>query len=162
VCRFAKAFGQKVTVLSRSDKKKDFALKELGADAYIPTSDEEAVKAAAESFDAIVDTVSAKHDLQQLLGLLKVDGKLLCVGVPPEPYSVSAAGFVMRRRMIAGSLIGGIKETQEMLDFCAEKDISCEVEVIDADYTNEAVKRIIDGDVKFRFVIDTLKTMVDK
>jgi alcohol dehydrogenase (NADP+) len=132
----------------------------LGADAYIATSSEDAIKEAAESFDAIVDTVSAKHDIQQLLGLLKVDGKLLCVGVPPEPYTVSAAGFVMRRRLIGGSLIGGIKETQEMLDFCAEKDISCDVEVVGADYVNKAVDRIVDGDVKFRFVIDTLKTMI--
>ena len=135
-------------------------MNELGADAYIATSSEDAIKEAAESFDAIVDTVSAKHDIQQLLGLLKVDGKLLCVGVPPEPYTVSAAGFVMRRRLIGGSLIGGIKETQEMLDFCAEKDISCDVEVVGADYVNKAVDRIVDGDVKFRFVIDTLKTMI--
>jgi alcohol dehydrogenase (NADP+) len=136
-------------------------LQELGADDFCATSDnEEGIKAHAETFDAIVDTVAANHDINQLLGMLTVDGKLLCVGVPSEPYAIAAAGFIMRRRTIAGSLIGGIKETQEMLDFCAEKDISCDVEVINADYVNKAVERIVDGDVKFRFVIDTLKSMV--
>lgn len=160
VVKFAKAFGQHITVLSRSDKKKQFAFDKLGADDFMATSDEEAMKKAAETFDAIVDTVSANHDINQLLGLLKVDGKLLSVGVPNEPYSVSAAGFVMRRRMIGGSLIGGCKETQEMLDFCSKHDIFCDVEVVSADYTNKAFERMEAGDVHFRFVIDNLKTMV--
>ena len=158
--KFGKAFGCHVTVLSRSEKKKSFALDKLGADDYLATSDEDGMKKAAESLDAIVDTVAVKHDINALLGLLKVDGKLICVGMPSEPYTLAAAGFVMRRRMIGGSLIGGIKETQEMLDFCSEHNIFCDVEVVNADYTNEAFKRMEAGDVHFRFVIDNLKSMI--
>jgi 8-hydroxygeraniol dehydrogenase len=143
--KFGKAFGCHVTVLSRGHKKEEMALKELGADAFIATGNEDEVKQAAESLDAIIDTVAMPHDIQQLLGMLKVDGKLICVGIPSEPYSLSAAGFVMRRRMIGGSLIGGLKETQDMLDFCAEKNIVSDVEVIGADYVNEAYKRTEDG-----------------
>lgn len=158
--KFGKAFGQHVTVISRSEKKKELATKELGADALIASSNEEDLKKAAGSLDAVIDTVSAKHDLNQMLSLLKTDGKLVCVGVPPEPVPVRLPGILYSRLSICGSLIGGVKETQEMLDFCAEKNIFCTCEVISADYVNEAFKRMQDGDVHFRFVIDTLKTLV--
>lgn len=139
---------------------KALCVQELGADDFIATGEEEEVKNAAESLDAIIDTVAFNHDINSLLSMLKVDGKLICVGIPSEPYSLAAAGFVMRRRMIGGSLIGGLKETQEMLDFCAEHNILSDVEVVDADYVNEAYKRMEEGDVRFRFVIDTLKSLV--
>jgi D-arabinose 1-dehydrogenase-like Zn-dependent alcohol dehydrogenase len=160
--KFGKAFGQHVTVISRSDAKRKDAMKSLCADAFIASSDAEAVRAASESFDAIVDTVSAQHDIQQLLSMLTTDGKLLCVGVPSDPYQIHASGLVMKRRMIAGSLMGGIKETQEMLNFCAEKSITSDVEVINADDVNEAVERMVTGDVKYRFVIDTLASMIEE
>lgn len=160
--KFGKAFGQHVTVLSRTDAKREDALKSLGADAFIATSDAEAVTAAAASFDAIIDTVAAQHDIQQLLDMLTTDGKLLCVGVPNKPYQIHASGFIMKRRTITGSLIGGIKETQEMLNFCAEKNITSDVEVIKANYVNEAVHRMVAGDVKYRFVIDTLASMIEE
>lgn len=158
--QFGKAFGQHVTVLSRSNAKREMALGELGADAYLVSNDEDAMAAAAGSLDAIIDTVSAKHDLNELLNLLDIDGKLISVGAPAEPLEVGMFNLLAKRRMIGGSLIGGIKETQEMLDFCADKGISCTCEVIDASYTNEAFDRMEKGDVHFRFVIDTLKSMV--
>lgn len=158
--KFGKAFGCHVTALSRSDKKHSFAFEKLGVDDFLATSNAEAMKKAAESFDAIIDTVSAHHDINAILSLLKVDGKLVCVGVPSEPYALAPAGFVMRRRQIGGSLIGGIKETQEMLDYCAEKELFCDVEVVTADYINHAFKRMEAGDVHFRFVIDNLRSIL--
>eukprot|EP00892_Ulva_mutabilis_P006068 jgi/Ulvmu1/3833/UM018_0045.1 len=158
--KLAKAFGQHVTVLSRSYRKKDMAMSELKADDFVATSDEETLKSYSESFDAIIDTVSAEHDINQLLGLLKVDGKLICVGVSPTPYQLAAASLVMKRRMIGGSLIGGIKETQEVLDFCSEHNILATVEEIPASRVNEGIDRIVSGDVHFRFCIDMLGTLV--
>ena len=158
--QFGKAFGQHVTVISRSDKKKDMALNELGADEFLVSKDEDAMAGAAMSLDAIIDTVAAKHDLNEYLNLLTIDGKLISVGAPAEPLEVGMFNLLGKRRMIGGSLIGGIKETQEMLDFCADNDISCTCEVIDADYMNKAFDRMEAGDVHFRFVIDTLKSMV--
>lgn len=158
--KLAKAFDQHVTVISRSYRKKDMAISELKADDFVATSDEEALKSYSESFDAIIDTVSAEHDINQLLGMLKVDGKLICVGVSPQPYQLVAAQLVMKRRVIAGSLIGGIKETQEVLDFCSEHGVTSTVEVIPADRVNEAIDRIVSGDVHFRFSIDMLRSLV--
>eukprot|EP00892_Ulva_mutabilis_P006070 jgi/Ulvmu1/3835/UM018_0047.1 len=158
--KLAKAFGQHVTVLSRSYRKKDMAINELKADDFVATSDEEALKAYGESLDAIIDTVADDHDINQLLQLLKVDGKLICVGISPRPLQLVAAHMVMKRRTIGGSLIGGIKETQDVLNFCSEHNILASVEEIPASRVNEAIDRIVAGDVHFRFSIDMLGSMV--
>lgn len=160
--KLATAFGQHVTVISRSDRKREMALGELQADAYLATSDSAALDEHGESFDAIIDTVSAEHDINALLAMLKVDGKLICVGVSPQPYQLVAAHLVMKRRMIVGSLIGGIKETQDVLDFCAEHGVLATVEEIPASRVNEAIDRIVSGDVHFRFSIDMLGSLIHK
>ena len=112
------------------------------------------MKKHANSFDLILDTVSAKHDLNAYLALLKRDGTITLLGAPPEPAPVDAFGLIRRRRRLAGSLIGGIAETQEMLDFCSERGITCDVEMIPIDKINEAYERMLKSDVKYRFVID--------
>jgi cinnamyl-alcohol dehydrogenase len=157
--KFAKAFGCQVTVLSRSPNKKQEALA-LGADHFVISTDEAAMKAAADSMDGIVDTVSAEHSLSPYLPLLKVGGKVAVVGVPSVPFTVHSFELVMRRITIGGSLIGGIKETQEMLDFCGQHNIAPSIEVIKADYVNEAWDRTVASDVKFRFVIDVQASIV--
>ena len=112
------------------------------------------MKKQANSFDFIIDTVSAKHDLNAYLALLKRDGTMTLLGVPPEPFPVDVFSLTDRRRQLAGSLIGGIKETQEMLDFCAEHGIACDIEMIPIEKINEAYERMLKSDVKYRFVID--------
>ena len=114
--------------------------------------------AAAGSLDGIIDTVSAAHSLDALLALLATDGKLVLVGLPPAGNTVSAFGLVSRRRTVAGSLIGGVKETQEMLDFCAEKGIAADVEVVKGGEANGAWARMVAGDVRYRFVLDVAGT----
>jgi uncharacterized zinc-type alcohol dehydrogenase-like protein len=150
--KFAHAMGAHVTVLSHSDKKKDDA-KRLGADAYLNTSDAEAFAAEAATFDFLLDTVSAAHDYNAYLNLLKLDGRMVIVGVP-EPSPISAFSLLAKRRSLSGSLIGGIKETQEMLDYCAEKGIVCDIELIQMPQINEAYERMLKSDVRYRFVID--------
>lgn len=150
--KFAKAMGAHVTVLSHSASKKEDALK-LGADDFVATNDPEAFKANAMRFNLILDTVSADHSYNDYLGLLKLNGTMVLVGLP-NPTTVAAFPLVGKRRSLAGSMIGGIKETQEMLDFCAEKGISSEVEVIEMSYINEAYERMLKSDVRYRFVID--------
>ena len=108
----------------------------------------------AGSFDFILDTVSAPHNLDSYLNLLKRDGTMTLVGAPPEPVPVTGFSLIMRRRQLAGSLIGGLPETQEMLDFCAERGIVCDVEMTTAERVNEAYERMLRSDVKYRFVID--------
>lgn len=151
--KFAAAFGAEVTVLSTSPSKKADA-KRLGAHHFLLLSDPEQVQAATESFDFLLDTVSGQHDLNQALSLLKLDGTMVLVGVPSEAPPVHAFSLIPRRRTLAGSMIGGIKETQEMLDFCAEKGIVSDVEMIRLSQINEAYERMIKGDVRYRFVID--------
>jgi uncharacterized zinc-type alcohol dehydrogenase-like protein len=146
--------GAEVTVLSHSSKKKDDALR-LGADHYFATNETETFTKLAGSFDLIVNTVSAKVDINAYLGLLSVDGTLVNVGAPAEPLSVNAFSLIMGRKSFAGSLIGGIRETQEMLNFCAEHKIGADIEVISADQIDEAYERVLKSDVKYRFVIDT-------
>ncbi|KAL4540594.1 hypothetical protein Ndes2526A_g03565 [Nannochloris sp. 'desiccata'] len=119
--KFAKAFGMEVTVISTSIGKKEEACGRLGADHFIVSKNAEEMEAAAGSLDGIIDTVSAMHDLQAYVALLRASGKYVCVGAPPEPYQIHAFALLMRRILVGGSLIGGIKETQEMLDICAEK-----------------------------------------
>lgn len=150
--KFAKALGAHVTVLSQSEKKRQDALN-MGADDYVAMSDPEAFNANASRFDFILNTVSAPHDLNAYLGLLKLDGRMVLVGLP-DPTPLSAMPLIFQRRSLSGSLIGGIRETQEMLDFCAEKGITCEIEVIEMNQINEAYERMLKSDVRYRFVID--------
>lgn len=151
--KFAVAFGAEVTVMSTSPGKEADA-KKLGAHHFIVTKDEAQMAAAAGSFDLILDTVSAPHDLNAYLGLLKAKGKLVCVGIPPTPYQIHAFSFVAGSKVLAGSMIGGIAETQEMLDFCAEHNIVSEIEIIDIKDIEASFERMAKGDVRYRFVID--------
>lgn len=151
--KFGVAFGADVTVLSTHESKRADALK-LGAHNFVVTTDEEQLKTVANSFDFILDTLSAPHDYSMYVGLLKTGGTLICVGLPTEPMHVLSFNIVFTRKCIAGSLIGGLPETQEMLDFCAENNITAEVEVIPIQYIQEAYKRILNSDIKYRFVID--------
>ncbi len=152
--KLAKALGAEVVVLSQSLKKQEDGLR-LGADSYYATSDRGTFKQLRGSFDLIVSTISAKADMGAYLGLLKLDGALVNVGAPEEPLSVPAFALIGGRRSLAGSLIGGIRETQEMLDFCAEHGLGAEVEVISADQIDTAYDRVVHSDVRYRFVIDT-------
>jgi uncharacterized zinc-type alcohol dehydrogenase-like protein len=151
--KLAKAMGAKVTVLSHSPNKRDDALR-LGADDIVVTTDPDAFKKNAERFSFILDTVSAQHDYNAYLSLLKHDGTMVLVGAPPEPTPVGAFPLIMGRRRLAGSLIGGIRETQEMLDFCAEHGVASDIELIPIQQINEAYERMLKGDVRYRFVID--------
>ncbi|PZF71925.1 NAD(P)-dependent alcohol dehydrogenase [Taibaiella soli] len=151
--KFAASFGAEVTMLSTSPSKEADA-KRLGAHKFVLTSDPEQVKAVKGYFDFIIDTVSAPHDYNMYLQLLAVDGVQICVGVPPTPTEILGFNLIGGRRSIAGSLIGGLPETQEMLDYCAEHNIVSDVEVIDMKYINEAYDRMLKGDVRYRFVID--------
>lgn len=152
--KIAAALGAEVTVLSQSLRKKDDGLK-LGAQDYRATSDPATFKELAGKFDVIVSTVSAPLDFTAYLGLLKTDGALVNVGAPEEPVSINLFGLLGGRKTLAGSMIGGIAETQEMLDFCAEHGLGAEIELIDADQINTAYERVKSSDVRYRFVIDT-------
>lgn len=151
--KFASSFGAEVTMLSTSPSKEKDA-KRLGAHHFALTKDREQVKALSNKFDFIINTVSAPHDYNMYLGMLKLNGVMICVGAPEVPTPVSAFALIMGRRSVAGSLIGGIPETQEMLDYCAEHNIVSDVEVIPIDQINEAYERMLKGDVRYRFVID--------
>ncbi|WP_423798442.1 NAD(P)-dependent alcohol dehydrogenase [Neobacillus sp. SAB-20_R2A] len=151
--KLAHAMGAEVTVLSQTLKKKEDGLK-LGADHYYATSDPETFKKLAGSFDLIVNTVSAKIDVNAYLSLLALDGTLVNVGAPAEPLSLNVFSLIGHRRSYAGSMIGGIRETQEMLNFCAEHQIAPEIEVISANQIDEAWERVLSSDVRYRFVID--------
>lgn len=156
--KFAKALGAHTTVLSHSPSKEADALA-LGADAFLAMNSPEAFEANANQFDFLLNTVSAPHDLNAYAGLLRRDGRMVLVGLP-DPTPVAAFPLVIKRRSISGSLIGGIRETQEMLDFCAEHGITCDIEVIPMSSINEAYERMLRSDVRYRFVIDmaSLKT----
>jgi alcohol dehydrogenase (NADP+) len=151
--KFAASFGADVTVLSTSKSKQQDALN-LGAHHFEVTTDPSTMKKLQGHFDFILSTISAQHDYNQYLSLLTLNGTMVVVGVPPQPSVVQAFSLIGKRRSIAGSLIGGIKETQEMLDYCAEHNIVSEVEVIKASEVNEAYERMMKGDVRYRFVID--------
>jgi uncharacterized zinc-type alcohol dehydrogenase-like protein len=151
--KFAASFGAEVTMLSTSPSKEADA-KRLGAHHFALTSDPAVLNKLNRHFDFIIDTVSAPHDYATTLSLLKTDGVLICVGAPPEPARVPAFSLIPRRLSIAGSMIGGIAETQEMLDYCAAHNITSDVEVIPIQQINEAYERMLKGDVKYRFVID--------
>jgi alcohol dehydrogenase (NADP+) len=151
--KFAHAFGAEVTLFTTSPGKTADATR-LGADEVVISKDEEAMEKRANRFDFIIDTVSASHDLNAYLALLKRDGVLVLVGIPADPVPVNAFNLIVPRRQLAGSLIGGIAETQEMLDFCAERSIACDIELIPIDQINQAYDRMLKQDVKYRFVID--------
>jgi uncharacterized zinc-type alcohol dehydrogenase-like protein len=152
--KLAHAMGAHVTVLSQSLKKQEDGLR-LGADQYFATSDENTFKDLAGTFDLIINTVSASIDISTYLQLLTLDGALVNVGAPAEPLPVNVFSLIMGRRSFAGSMIGGIRETQEMLNFCAEHGLGSEVEVIPASKINDAYERVLASDVRYRFVIDT-------
>ena len=147
------ALGAEVTVLSTSEKKRKDA-KRLGAADFVVTSDSASLAKLTRRFDAMIDTVSAPHDMNACLECLKTDGTLMLVGAPDKPLSIAGFSLVLRRRRLVGSLIGGIEETQEMLDFCAKHKIPADIETIPIQQVNEAYERMLRGDVRYRFVID--------
>ncbi len=151
--KFAVALGAEVTVLSHSPSKEADA-KAMGAHHFVSTKDPEVFKTHAKSFDVILNTVSAEVDINQYLNLLAQDGTLVVIGLPGKPYAVHVGALLGARRSMAGSMIGGIPEMQEMLDFCGKHNILSDVEVIKADYINKAYERTVASDVKYRFVID--------
>lgn len=151
--KLAHAMGAEVTVISRSNSKKDDAAR-LGADHYVATEEAGALRAHRNEFDLIINTVSAPLDLDTYLRLLRLDGTMVNVGAPPEPLSLRVFTLFGNRRSFAGSSIGGIRETQEMLDFCAEHGIVPDTELIDVAQVNEAWDRVLASDVRYRFVID--------
>ena len=151
--KFGVAFGAEVTVLSTSPSKEEDA-KKLGAHHFVVTSDPEQIKAAKGTFDFILDTVSAEHDFNMYLSLLRTNGVMMCVGAPSNPAEISAFSLLGGRKSVAGSGIGGILETQEMLDFCGEHNIVSDIEMIDIKDIDSAYARMLKGDVRYRFVID--------
>ena len=151
--KLASAMGAEVTVLSQTLRKRDDGLA-FGAQHFHATSDPATFALLARSFDLILNTVSAPLDLDAYLGLVALDGTFVSVGAPPEPASVTLFTLFTNRRRFAGSSIGGIQETQEMLDFCAEHGVVPEVEVIPADAINEAWENVVAGDVRYRYVVD--------
>ena len=151
--KFGVALGAEITVLSTSPKKEADAQK-LGAHHFVVTSDPEQLDRVKGNFDFILDTVSAEHDYQQYLSLLKVDGVHICVGAPPTPSAILAFSLIIGRKSIAGSSIGGLAETGEMLEFCAEHNIVSDIEIIAINDIQTAYDRMLKGDVRYRFVID--------
>jgi len=151
--KFGVAFGADVTVLSTSPGKEADA-KKLGAHHFVVTSDEKQLEAVKGSFDFILDTVSAEHDFNMYLSLLRTDGVHICVGVPATPAQIAAFSIIAGRKSLAGSSIGGLAETQEMLDFCAEHNIVSDIELIDIKDITPSYERMLKGDVRYRFVID--------
>ena len=152
--KFSVAMGAEVTVLSHSPSKEKDALA-MGAHHFVSTNDSSVFKKHEKEFDVILNTVSAELDINQYLSLLRQDGTLVVIGLPGKPYAVEVGALLNGRRSIGGSMIGGIPELQEMLDFCGNHNIVSDVEVIKADYINTAYTRTVASDVKYRFVIDT-------
>lgn len=157
--KFAKAFGAKVTVISTSPNKKDEAVERLGVDGFLVSRDPEQMQGATGTMDGIIDTVSAFHPLFPLLFLLKSHGKLVMVGAPDKPLELPTYPLLMGRKTVAGSSIGAMKETQEMIDFAAKHGIKADIEVIPMDYVNTAMERLAKADVRYRFVIDIANSL---
>ena len=155
--KIAAAMGAEVTMLSTS-KAKEADARKLGAQHFGLTSDDATFKTLAGQFDLLIDTISAPHDYNKYLGLLRIEGAMVLLGVPPEPTPVAATSLIFGRRTLSGSLIGGIQETQEMLDFCAEHGIVSEIELIPVQQVNTAYERMLKNDVRYRFVLD-MKTL---
>nr|ACJ85202.1 unknown [Medicago truncatula]AFK44036.1 unknown [Medicago truncatula] len=157
--KFAKAFGANVTVISTSPNKEKEARECLGADSFLISRDQDKMQAAVNTLDGIIDTVSAEHPLSPLIGLLKSHGKLVMVGAPAKPLELPVFTLLSGRKIVAGSNIGGMKETQDMLDFAAKHNVKPTIEVIPMDYVNTAMERLLKADVKYRFVIDIGNTL---
>ncbi|XP_020255246.1 8-hydroxygeraniol dehydrogenase-like [Asparagus officinalis] len=157
--KFAKAFGMRVTVISTSPSKEKEATEVLGADSFLLSSVPEQLKAFTSTMDGILDTTSAIHQLPPLFSLLKVRGKLILLGGASKPLELPAFSIIQGGKILAGSCIGGIKETQEMIDFAAMHNITADVEVIGIDYVNKAMERLDKGDIRYRFVIDVANTI---
>lgn len=155
--KLAASMGAEVTVFSTSKTKEQDAYK-LGAHHFAVTKDPKNLEPLANRFDFILDTVSAPHDINTYLNLLRTNGAMVLVGVPTKPYEIQPFSLIKNKRTVAGSLIGGTRETQEMLDYCAEKNITSDIEIIPIQKINEAYERMIKGDVRYRFVID-MKTL---
>ena len=151
--KLAASMGAEVTMLSTS-RSKEADARRLGAHAFELTSDPKALKSLAGRFDLLIDTIAADHDLNTYLGLLRTEGAMVIVGVPPAPAAVAAMSLIYGNKKLTGSMIGGIAQTQEMLDYCAAKKITSDVEVIPVQKINEAYERMIKSDVRYRFVID--------
>jgi uncharacterized zinc-type alcohol dehydrogenase-like protein len=151
--KFAKSFGAHVVQFTTSEGKAEDARK-LGADEVVISKDADAMKKHGGSFDFILDCVSAPHDMNAYLSLIRLDGTLCLVGLPEQPLSVAPFSLLANRRSLSGSAIGGMKETQEMLDYCAEKNIVADIELTTYDKLAEAYERVVKGDVKYRFVLD--------
>ena len=151
--KFARALGTHTVLFTTSPSKVADGLR-LGAHEVVMSTDEAAMAKHAASFDLIVDTVSADHSIDALMALIKLDGTMCMVGVPPNPQQIAAFSVILSRRNLAGSCIGGIAETQEMLDFCGTHNIACDIEMIRMDQINHAYERMLKSDVKYRFVID--------
>ncbi|XP_028787976.1 probable cinnamyl alcohol dehydrogenase [Neltuma alba] len=160
--KVAKALGHHVTVISSSEKKKQEALEHLGADDYVVSSDETQMQKIADSLDYIIDTVPVGHPLEPYLSLLKVDGKLILMGVINTPLQFVSPMVMLGRKMITGSFIGSIKETEEMLQFWKEKGLSSMIEVVKMDYINKAFERLEKNDVRYRFVVDVAGSKLDE
>ncbi|KAG9138354.1 hypothetical protein Leryth_001549 [Lithospermum erythrorhizon] len=156
--KFGKAFGLRVTVIRISTRQNE-AIHKLGADSFLVSTDTDNMQAAVGSMDYIIDTVSAVHSLDTMLSLLKMNGKLVCLGMPERPLELSISSVVFGRKLIGGSDTGGVKEIQEMLDFCTEHNITADVEVIPMDYINEAMERLGKADVRYRFVVDVANSL---
>ncbi|KAJ7517614.1 hypothetical protein O6H91_21G031700 [Diphasiastrum complanatum] len=157
--KFGKAFGMNVTVISTSPSKEEEARLILNADNFLVSKNDQQMKKAVKTLDYIIDTVSAKHELEPLLSLLKVNGKLVLVGGPEEPLQLNPFAILFGRKTVAGSTIGGIKETQDMLDFCGVHNLISTIETIPFEYVNKAMDRLAKSDVKYRFVIDVANTL---
>lgn len=151
--KIAHALGAEVTVLSQSLRKQQDG-KRLGADHFYATSDPDTFTKLHDSFDLIINTVSSPMDWNQYIGLLKIDGSFVVVGIPEKPVPVAAFSLIHGRHSVSGSMIGGIPETQEMLDFCAQHQVACDIELIPIQNVNEAYDRVVKSDVRYRFVID--------
>ncbi|KAJ4759804.1 Cinnamyl alcohol dehydrogenase [Rhynchospora pubera] len=152
--KFGKAFGLHVTVISTSPNKEKEAKELLNVDGFIVSTDPKQMQASSRSLDYIIDTVSAKHSLGPILELLKVNGKMVLVGAPDKPVDLPSFPLIFGKRTVSGSMTGGIKETQEMLDVCAKHNIKCDIEIVTPDYINDALSRLARNDVRYRFVID--------
>ncbi|XP_038980501.1 probable mannitol dehydrogenase [Phoenix dactylifera] len=157
--KFAKAFGVKVTVISSSPRKEKEAIERLGADAFMVSSNPEQMQAAMGTMDGIINTVSAVHSLMPLLFLLKTRGKMIMVGAPDKPLELPVFSLIMGGKIVAGSCIGGMQDTQEMLDFAAKHNVTADIELIGMDYVNKAMERLAKADVRYRFVIDIANTL---
>ncbi|CAK9166833.1 unnamed protein product [Ilex paraguariensis] len=160
--KVAKAMGHHITVISSSDKKREEALGHLGADEYLVSSDMTRMQEAADSLDYIIDTVPVFHPLEPYLSLLKVDGKLILTGVINTPLQFITPMVMLGRKTITGTFVGSMKETEEMLEFCKEKDLTSMIELVKMDYISTAFERLEKNDVRYRFVVDVAGSKLDQ